>query len=89
MPRSSTGPPQPTVALSPLDVRFAPGRIVQPDAMVLLNALPDDIAARATFMKQRACRPRWSGRSPIVTNCYFRCARLIRLAPAPCVKRTM
>jgi Uma2 family endonuclease len=34
-----------TVALSPLDVRFAPGRILQPDAMVFLEVLPHDIAS--------------------------------------------
>ncbi|HMI93011.1 MAG TPA: Uma2 family endonuclease [Polyangiales bacterium] len=33
-----------TVAQSPLDVRFAPGRILQPDAMVFLEVLPLDIA---------------------------------------------
>ena len=32
-----------TVAQAPLDVRFAPGRILQPDAMVFLARLPRDI----------------------------------------------
>jgi len=32
-----------TVAQSPLDVRFAPGRILQPDAMVFDIVLPDDV----------------------------------------------
>ncbi|MEY4576740.1 MAG: hypothetical protein RL701_1443 [Pseudomonadota bacterium] len=31
-----------TVAQAPLDVRFGPGRILQPDAMVFLARLPDD-----------------------------------------------
>jgi Uma2 family endonuclease len=31
-----------TIGLSPLDVRFAPGRILQPDAMVFLTKLPWD-----------------------------------------------
>lgn len=33
-----------TIAQSPLDVRFAPGRILQPDAMVFTEILPDDVA---------------------------------------------
>jgi Uma2 family endonuclease len=33
-----------TVMQAPLDVRFGPGRILQPDAMVFLEALPRDIA---------------------------------------------
>jgi Uma2 family endonuclease len=33
-----------TIAQSPLDVRFAPGRILQPDAMVFLEVLPLDVA---------------------------------------------
>ncbi len=33
-----------TIAQAPLDVRFAPGRILQPDAMVFDGTLPDDIA---------------------------------------------
>lgn len=33
-----------TVVQAPLDVRFAPGRILQPDAMVFLRALSDSIA---------------------------------------------
>lgn len=33
-----------TIAQGPLDVRFAAGRILQPDAMVFLSALPLDIA---------------------------------------------
>jgi Uma2 family endonuclease len=32
-----------TIAQSPLDVRFAPSRILQPDAMVFLEVLPLDI----------------------------------------------
>lgn len=32
-----------TVVQAPLDVRFAPGRILQPDVMVFLPALPADI----------------------------------------------
>ena len=32
-----------TVMQSPLDIRFAPGRILQPDAMVFLEVLPRDI----------------------------------------------
>jgi Uma2 family endonuclease len=32
------------IAQSPLDVRFAPNRILQPDAMVFLEVLPLDIA---------------------------------------------
>jgi Uma2 family endonuclease len=32
-----------TVVQAPLDVRFGPGRILQPDAMVFLQALPDEI----------------------------------------------
>lgn len=34
--------PVPTVALSPLDIRFAPGRILQPDVSVFLEPLPLD-----------------------------------------------
>src|SRR5687767_8964228 len=33
-----------TVMQAPLDVRFGPGRILQPDAMVFLEKLPRDIA---------------------------------------------
>src|SRR5262245_40563368 len=32
-----------TIAQSPLDVRFAPGRILQPDAMLFTEILPADI----------------------------------------------
>ena len=32
-----------TIAQAPLDVRFGPGRILQPDAMVFLQALQDEI----------------------------------------------
>ena len=32
-----------TVAQAPLDVRFAPGRILQPDAMVFLTGLSPDL----------------------------------------------
>ncbi len=31
-----------TVGMAPLDVRFAPGRILQPDAFVLFGEVPDD-----------------------------------------------
>jgi len=40
---SATATEPATVVQAPLDVRFAPGRILQPDAMVFLRALPDDI----------------------------------------------
>lgn len=33
-----------TIAQAPIDVRFASGRILQPDAMVFLEPLPKDIA---------------------------------------------
>lgn len=33
-----------TIAQAPLDVRFAPGRILQPDAMVFLDRLPRDVS---------------------------------------------
>jgi Uma2 family endonuclease len=32
-----------TIGQSPLDVRFAPGRILQPDAFVILDAVPLDL----------------------------------------------
>jgi Uma2 family endonuclease len=34
-----------TVVQAPMDVRFAPGRILQPDAMVFFEALGHDVAA--------------------------------------------
>ena len=37
-----------TVAQSPLDVRFAPGRILQPDAMVFLDAIDREQAGPIT-----------------------------------------
>jgi Uma2 family endonuclease len=40
--------PQPTVALAPLDVRFGPSRILQPDLMVFLRPLPRDIETPIT-----------------------------------------
>ena len=36
--------PDATVAISPLDVRFRSGRILQPDAMVFFEALPRKVA---------------------------------------------
>jgi Uma2 family endonuclease len=36
--------PPATVAIAPLDVRFAPSRILQPDALVVLAGIPDDAA---------------------------------------------
>ena len=37
--------PQPvTIVQAPMDVRFAPGQILQPDAMVFLTGLPRDVA---------------------------------------------
>jgi Uma2 family endonuclease len=41
---ASSSAAQVTIAQSPLDVRFAPGRILQPDAMLFSEVLPDDIA---------------------------------------------
>lgn len=40
---SATAPSPVTVAQAPLDVRFAPGRILQPDAMVFLTRLDRQI----------------------------------------------
>ena len=34
--------PAPTIRLGPLDIRFAPGRILQPDACVFLDPIPFD-----------------------------------------------
>lgn len=39
---------QPTVALAPLDVRFGPSRILQPDLMVFLQPLPRGIETPIT-----------------------------------------
>jgi Uma2 family endonuclease len=39
---ASEQPRQITIGMAPLDVRFAPGRILQPDAFVLLSATPPD-----------------------------------------------
>ena len=36
--------PSPSVLLGPLDIRFAPGRILQPDVCVFLEPLPRDTA---------------------------------------------
>lgn len=40
---AATRTPPPTVALAPLDVRFGPGRILQPDLMVFLQPLPPGV----------------------------------------------
>lgn len=37
---AASAAPQATVAMAPLDVRFAPGRILQPDAFLLFKPLP-------------------------------------------------
>ena len=40
--------PNPSVLLGPLDIRFAPGRILQPDVCVFLEPLPRDTATPIT-----------------------------------------
>ncbi len=42
---ATTRPESPTIIQSPMDVRFAPARILQPDAMVFLEPLPREVAA--------------------------------------------
>jgi Uma2 family endonuclease len=42
---AATSPSLVTVVQAPFDVRFAAGRILQPDAMVFLAALPRDVGA--------------------------------------------
>ena len=38
-----TRTPKPSIRVGPLDIRFAPGRILQPDACVFLEPLPLDV----------------------------------------------
>jgi len=52
-----------TVAQSPLDVRFAPGRILQPDAMVFLEVLPHDIAMPIDRIPAICIEVLWSDRT--------------------------
>lgn len=40
------------VAVSPLDIRFAPNRILQPDLAVFLHALPQDVSMPLTVIPE-------------------------------------